>query len=178
MMFSMAVRHDAITVNPVGEVLALRFSDADYKAGTIEVTGAVKRDSLDVLHRMDYLKSESGVHILSLPSFGIKVRRRRRLSTKSGQVFTSRSGDVMEPFNFRRQWWDTRGEKWGHIQPRGFRKAVATLIERESGAVAASLQLGDSSDAATKNHYIARDKLAPYDSSTLDQWGTKRAAKS
>ncbi len=232
LMFGMAVRHDAITVNPVGEVLlvaqekkkvtalsvdevqalradiekwakerpgrdqvrdsvdvflatglrpgellALRFSDIDFKANTIEVTGTVKRDSVKGLHRQEYPKSESGERILTLPYFGTKVLRRRRLSAKSDLVFASRAGSIMEPSNFRRQWRDARGEKWAHVQARSFRKAVATLIERESGSVAASLQLGHSSDAVTKKHYIARDKLAPDASSTLDQWVTKRPAK-
>ncbi|ALV45801.1 hypothetical protein MB46_10245 [Arthrobacter alpinus] len=233
LMLGMAVRHDAISVNPVGEVLlatqervkvtalsvddvhalredvdkwakerpgrdqvrdavdvllatglrpgellALRFSDIDYKANTIEVTGTVKRDSVNGLHRQEYPKSESGKRVLTLPYFGIKVLRRRRLSAKSDLVFASRSGAVMEPSNFRRQWREARGDKWDYVQPRSFRKAVATLIERESGSIAASLQLGHSSDAVTKRHYIARDKKAPDASSTLDQWATKRPVPS
>lgn len=156
-----------------GELLALRFSDSDLKAGTIEVTGTVKRDSVHGLHRQTYPKSESGERVLTLPGFGLSVLRRRQLAASGDLVFPNRNGDPQEPANFRRQWREARGEKWVQVEPRSFRKAVATLIERESGSLAASLQLGHSSDAITKRHYIERNKLAPDASSTLEQLGFK-----
>jgi len=228
LMLGMAVRHDAITTNPVravmlapvtrakvtalgvddiqalradivawagqranravvvdamdlllatglrpGELLALRFSDVDFAAGTISVTGTVKRDSVHGLHRQAYPKSESGERDLTLPAFGLSVLRRRKLALASDLVFPNRNGDVQEPGNLWRQWRAARGEKWAAVEPRSFRKAVATLIERESGSVAASLQLGHSSDAITKKHYIERNKLAPDSSPTLESWGIK-----
>lgn len=48
----------------------------------------------------------------------------------------------MKPADFSRLWVQPRGEKRALVEPRAFRKAVATLIERETDSVIASKQLG------------------------------------
>lgn len=153
-----------------GELLALQFSDIDFRSGTVSVTGTVKRDSVSGLHRQAHPKSESGERILSLPIFGLAVLRRRSLASDGDLVFPNRNGDPMEPANFRRLWREARGKEWERVKPSSFRKAVATLIERESGSQIASKQLGHSSDAITKKHYIERNKSAPDSSGILEQW--------
>jgi integrase len=154
-----------------GELLALQFSDADFRAGTIAVTGTVKRDSVNGLHRQAFPKSESGKRVLTLPLFGFEVLQKRKAMSKgSGDlVFPNRNGDPMEPANFRRLWREARGDVWEAVKPSSFRKAVATLIERESGSLIASRQLGHSSDTITKKHYIERNRNAPDSSLILEQ---------
>lgn len=152
-----------------GELLALQFSDVDFLAGTIAVTGTVKRDTVNGLHRQAFPKSESGKRVLTLPLFGVELLRRRKAMATGDLVFPNRNGDPMEPANFRRLWREARGEAWEAVKPSSFRKAVATLIERESGSLIASRQLGHSSDAITKKHYIERNKLAPDSSLILEQ---------
>jgi integrase len=152
-----------------GELLALQFSDADFRAGTITVTGTVKRDSVKGLHRQAFPKSESGKRVLTLPLFGVELLRRRKASVAGDLVFPNRNGDPMEPANFRRLWRDARGDTWEAVKPSSFRKAVATLIERESGSLIASRQLGHSSDSVTKKHYIERNRNAPDSSLILEQ---------
>jgi len=157
-----------------GELLALQFSDVDWRAGTIAVTGTVKRDSVNGLHRQAFPKSESGKRVLKLPLFGIEVLRRRKSGANGDLIFPNRKGEPMEPANFRRLWREARGEKWEAVKPSSFRKAVATLIERESGSLIASRQLGHSSDAITKKHYIERNQNAPDSSLILEQMHQQR----
>ena len=152
-----------------GELLALQFSDVDFRAGTITVTGTVKRDSVNGLHRQAFPKSESGKRVLTLPLFGVELLRHRKSSVDGDLVFPNRNGDPVEPANFRRLWRDARGDTWEAVKPSSFRKAVATLIERESGSLIASRQLGHSSDTITKKHYIERNRNAPDSSLILEQ---------
>jgi integrase len=152
-----------------GELLSLQFSDVDFRAGTIAVTGTVKRDSVSGLHRQAFPKSESGKRVLTLPLFGVELLRRRKATVTGDLVFPNRNGDPMEPANFRRLWREARGDVWAAVKPSSFRKAVATLIERESGSLIASRQLGHSSDAITKKHYIERNRNAPDSSLILEQ---------
>lgn len=153
-----------------GELLAVRFEDVDLRARTLAVSGTVKRDSVNGLHRQAFPKSAAGVRVLTLPDFAVSMLRRRKLAASSGLVFASRGGGPWEPANFRRLWREVRGQEWVHVEPRSFRKAVATLIERESGSIAASLQLGHSSDAVTKKHYVARNIVAPDASEVLGRF--------
>jgi integrase len=154
-----------------GELLALQFSDIDFRAGTIAVTGTVKRDSVNGLHRQAFPKSESGKRVLRLPMFGIEIllRRKAKAKAKGDLVFPNRDGRPMEPANFRRLWREARGDVWEAVKPSSFRKAVATLIERETNSLTASRQLGHSSDAVTKKHYIERNQNAPDSSLILEQ---------
>lgn len=152
-----------------GELLSLQFSDADFRAGTIAVTGTVKRDSVNGLHRQAFPKSESGKRVLKLPLFGVELLRKRKVMVSGDLVFPNRNGDPLEPANFRRLWREARGDAWAAVKPSAFRKAVATLIERESGSLIASRQLGHSSDSVTKKHYIERNQHAPDSSLILEQ---------
>lgn len=85
-------------------------------------------------------------------------------------LFPNRNGDLLEPANFRRTWREVRGEKWTEVEPRSFRKAVATLIEREAGSLVASQQLGHASDAVTRKHYIERSNVAPDSTLALEKF--------
>ena len=153
-----------------GELLSLQFSDVNWSAGTIAVTGTVKRDSVNGLHRQAFPKSESGKRVLTLPMFGFEVLQKRKTMAKGDLVFPNRDGNPMEPANFRRLWREARGDGvWAAVKPSSFRKAVATLIEREHGSLVASRQLGHSSDNVTKKHYIERNQHAPDSSHILEQ---------
>lgn len=156
-----------------GELLALRFSDIDLERHLLAVTGTIKRDSKNGLHRQEWPKTENGFRILTLPSFAVEVLRRRSAAATSELVFPNRNGEPIEPANFRRTWREVRGEKWVQVEPRSFRRAVATLIERESGSVVASQQLGHSSDAVTRKHYIERSVVAPDSSRALERFVTR-----
>ena len=161
-----------------GELLGLLWSDVDFDStpATIAVTGTIKRTSESGLHRQAFPKSESGERVLPLPQFAVRLLARRKLADDParnplGLVFPSRVGGVLDPGNFRRQWVEARGEEFDWVKLGGFRKAVATLLEREADSVVASRQLGHSSDAVTRRYYIARDQMAPDSTHILDRFG-------
>ena len=160
-----------------GELLGLLWEDVDFDStpATIEVTGTIKRTSESGLHRQAYPKSEHGKRVLGLPGFAVKMMARRKLAQDPdnplGLIFPSRAGGVLDPGNFRRQWVEARGAEFSWVKPGGFRKAVATLIEREAGSVVASQQLGHSSDAVTRKHYIERNRATPDTTLILEQFG-------
>lgn len=153
-----------------GELLAVRFDDISFKAGTLSVTGTIKRTTEDGLHRQDHAKSAHGHRVLRLPQFALLMLRRRKLAQGKGLVFTNRLGGIWEPANFSRVWVSARGEEWAWVKPSSFRKAVATIIEREAGSLIASKQLGHSSDAVTLKHYIERLNAAPDSTEVLERF--------
>lgn len=161
-----------------GELMGLLWDDVDFDAvpPTIEVTGTVKRTSGQGLHRQAYPKTEHGKRILGLPAFAVRMLARRKLAEEPGSnplglIFPSRAGTVVDPGNFRRQWREARGEEFEWVKPSSFRKAVATLIEREAGSVVASRQLGHSSDGPTRRYYIERDRATPNTTGILERFG-------
>lgn len=161
-----------------GELLGLLWEDVNFDStpATIAVTGTIKRTSVKGLHRQAFPKSESGERELPLPQFAVKILARRKLANDPaknpmGLIFPSKVGGVLDPGNFRRQWVEARGPEFDWVKLGGFRKAVATLIEREADSVVASRQLGHSSDAVTRRYYIARDHMAPDSTHILDQFG-------
>jgi integrase len=236
LMFAMAVRHDAVPVNPVtdmirdvakhkearaltvegfkalrarivqwqaegvmgperspdmldkvdlliatgvrpGELLAFRWEDVDLASvpPTVEVTGTVRQTTGSGLHRQEFPKSRTSARRIPLPVFAAVMLARRLeqhdpAENPLGLVFPSRAGTVISPGNFRRQWREARGEEFDWVTPSSFRKTVATLIDRELGSKRASEQLGHSSDAVTRKHYIERDRLVPDSTEILEQF--------
>lgn len=150
-----------------GELLGLLWSDIDFKARTLSVTGTVKRDSVHGLHRQDYPKSEAGERTLVLPEFVWPMLARRKLAAVNEKVFPGRFGEWRSHQNFHRTWAQARGTEWGQVKQKDFRTAVATLIARESGSLAAAGQLGHSSVAVTEKHYIERQRLTQDNSAVL-----------
>jgi integrase len=223
LMFAMAVRHDAVQVNPVretkvaapkrvvkaltvdeaeklrahiaewskssparayfadmtdlfvatglrpGEMLGLLWSDLDFKARTLTVSGTLKRDSVNGLHRQDHPKSEAGERTITVPDFVWPMLARRKLAAKAEMVFPNRFGAWLEPSNVTQLWRQACGAEWAGVKQRDFRTAVATLIARESGAEAAAGQLGHSSDAVTRKHYIERERKTQDNTAVLDR---------
>jgi integrase len=153
-----------------GELLAVRYEDVDLATGTLHVSGTVKRDSVNGLHRQPHTKTDDGDRILTLPRFALHMIAQRSAGALSDLIFPNRNGEPMEPANFRRIWRQARGENWVHVEPRSFRRAIATLIARERGATDAAAQLGHSSEEVTRKFYIERATLAPDSSILLQQF--------
>lgn len=155
-----------------GELIGLLWSDFDFKARTVTVSGTVKRDSVNGLHRQAYPKSEAGERTLVLPEFVWPMLAARKLSTSSRAVFPARGGGWRELANVRRAWREARGDAWADVKPKDFRTAVATIIAAESGSEAAAGQLGHSSDAVTKKYYIKAVPKTQDNSAVLDRKST------
>lgn len=223
LMFALAVRHDAVPVNPVretrveipkrkvkaltvaeaeklrthiaewsttspsrayfadmtdlyiatglrpGEMLGLLWTDFDFKARTLTVTGTLARNSVDGLHRQDHPKSEAGERTLMVPDFVWPMLARRKLAAKGVMVFPNRFGSWLEPANVNTLWREACGAEWAGVKQRDFRTAVATLIARESGAGAAAGQLGHSSENVTRKHYIERERKTQDNTAVLER---------
>lgn len=211
-MFGLAVRHDAVPVNPVretkaivqdrkvkamsledaerlrehirvwsaalpsrayfadmtdlfiatglrpGEMLGLLWTDLDFKNRTLTVTGTLKRDSVNGLHRQEFPKSEAGERTLVLPDFVWPMLAERKLRSTAPMVFPNRFGRWLEAANVTQLWRQACGEEFKHVRQKDFRTAVATLIARELGSEAAAGQLGHSSDQVTKRFYIEPER--------------------
>lgn len=152
-----------------GELLAVQWSDIDFKARTLTVTGTLKTDSVNGFHRQPYPKSESGERTLVLPEFVWPMLARRKLAADGAPVFPGRGGVWRRPANFHTTWKAARGEEWASVKQKDFRAAVATIIARESGSLAAAGQLGHSSDAVTLKHYIERERKTQDNSAALSR---------
>lgn len=152
-----------------GELLGLLWSDIDFKARTLSVSGTLKIDSVNGFHRKPTPKSEAGERTLVLPEFVWPMLARLKLAALNEKVFPGRGGVWRRPPNFHTTWKAARGEEWASVKQKDFRAAVATLIARESGSLAAAGQLGHTSDAVTTRHYIAKEKRVQDNSSVLDR---------
>jgi integrase len=152
-----------------GELLGLLWSDIDFKARTLTVTGTLVTDSVNGFHRKPTPKSEAGERTLVLPEFVWPMLARRKLAAENEKVFPGRGGVWRRPPNFHTTWKAARGEEWASVKQKDFRTAVATLIARESGSLAAAGQLGHSSDAVTTKFYIERQKTTQDNSAVLDR---------
>jgi integrase len=152
-----------------GEMLGLLWTDLDFKARTLTVTGTLKRDSVNGLHRQDFPKSEAGERVLVLPDFVWPMLSRRKLASTTVMVFPNRFGSWLEAANVTQLWRQACGEEFKDVQMKDFRTAVATLIARELGSEAAAGQLGHSSDAVTKKYYVEKERKAQDNTSVLDR---------
>ena len=152
-----------------GELLGLLWSDIDFKARTLTVSGTLVTDSVNGFHRKAFPKSEAGERTIVLPEFVWPMLARRKLAAKDEKVFPGRGGVWRRPTNFHDTWKDARGSEWGDLKLKDFRTAVATVIARESGSLAAAGQLGHSSDAVTTKFYIEKEKTTQDNSAVWDR---------
>lgn len=150
-----------------GELLGLLWSDIDFKARTLTVSGTLVTDSVNGFHRKPTPKSEAGERTLVLPEFAWPMLARLKLAAEYPMLFPGRGGVFRRPPNFHTTWKAARGEEWAGTKLKDFRTAVATVIARESGSLAAAGQLGHSSDAVTLRHYIEPLKQTQDNSAVL-----------
>jgi integrase len=142
-----------------GELLGLLWTDIDFKERTLTVTGTLKTDSVSGFHRQPFPKSKAGERTVVLPEFVWPMLARRKLAASCEKVFPGRDGvSWRHPANFHHTWKAARGDEWAHVKQKDFRTAVATMISRQSGSMAAAGQLGHSSDVVTRKHYIEAEK--------------------
>jgi len=152
-----------------GELLGLLWSDIDFKARTLTVSGTLKTDSVNGFHRQAWPKSEAGERTVVLPDFVWPMLASRKLAAVNEKVFPGKGGVWRRPQNFHRLWDAARGTEWADVKPKDFRTAVATVIARESGSLAAAGQLGHSSDAVTTRFYIEKEKKTQDNSAVWDR---------
>lgn len=148
-----------------GEVLALRWEDVDFTAGTVTISGTLVRTN-GSLWRKPEPKTARSNRTLQLPALTVQVLRVRYMRAEDkgpgAPVFASRVGGWIEASNLQSRWAQARGERWAHVTFRDYRKAVATLLKHEVGIEAAAAQLGHSSPEVTRRHYVERDGVVDF----------------
>ncbi|BBX35986.1 integrase family protein [Mycolicibacterium mageritense DSM 44476 = CIP 104973] len=158
-----------------GEILALWWSDVHglddmSKPATITIAGTVDKKG----KRQPMPKSVHGYRTLKLPEFGRQALiRQRERGYPFMLVFPSSAGTPRWVNNTNRTWREIRGEEFGWVTPKVFRKTAATAIEREHGAEAAAAQLGHGSPDITRKFYIDRATEAPDNTAALDKFAPK-----
>ena len=158
----------------IGEILAIRWQDLDLDSPTttLTISGTLVYVKGKGLFRQGWTKTDAGFRIVVLPQFATRMLLRRRQSAVVNDldaVFTTRKGTWLSPNNVRRHWRQARadtGLEW--VTPHIFRKAVATLLDREGKGDAATLQLGHSNEEVTKEYYIVKATAAPDVTDVLD----------
>lgn len=156
------------------ELLALRWSEFDQKAGTLTVSGKLVRATGHGLRRIDETKSPAGMRTVALPSFAVdtlKARHGRDYVGEQPMIFPSTAGTWRDPNNFSKEWRNVR-ESLGvaEVTTHSFRKTVATLIDDEglSARVGAD-QLGHAKVSMTQDRYMTRGKIHTEVASLLDR---------
>lgn len=144
----------------IGEALAIRWEDIDFDAGVLKVTGTLSVDSdTGKLFRQDHPKSDAGHRGLRLPHTWLNELAARRASSSTEMVLPSATGTWRWPANARRHWRDAiRDSVYAGKQPRDFRKAVATHLDKKVGIKAAQAQLGHGSEEITVKYYVERQR--------------------
>lgn len=151
-MLDLAVRHEAISANPMGTVA----------------------------NRQDFTKTRDD-RTLFLPDHvaGMLLERREhtRWSRPHDPVFASRTGNWLNPSNIRTRLQNATlgltelGAREGKgLSPHDLRRTVGTLIAHEDGLDAAREQLGHSDGSTTYQHYVGKRETAPDLRLTLDQF--------
>ncbi|MBV8177740.1 MAG: site-specific integrase [Mycobacterium sp.] len=156
------------------ELLGLRWTDFDEKAGTVAITGKVIRASGKGLVRVDETKTAAGRRTVPLPSFAVVALAERRTKPFLGEqsvIFPSTAGTLRDPDNFNARWRKAR-EALGvpDVTSHSFRKTLATLIDDEglSARIGAD-HLGHSRVSETQDTYMARGHVHPQVAELLDR---------
>lgn len=143
----------------IGEVLALRWEDVDFQAGTVTVAGTVDNKG----GRKPWPKTTSSRRTIRVAACALEALQRQW--EKDYRPFM---GEIVFPTRNKtyRSVPNVTGDlKKAHvdmdIHPHDFRKTVATRIERKYGLMAASRQMGHASTQVTEQSYLARPELVP-----------------
>ncbi|NKY60806.1 tyrosine-type recombinase/integrase [Nocardia flavorosea] len=164
-----------------GEVLGFRKCDIHLPASPgdpwlVDVFGTVKPDRNGKLNRVPHTKTgEDGKRTVILPKFGVAVLAEMGAYEwepgDESPVFPSRAGTWRWPANFRRSWREARGSKFAWVEPKTFRKTVATVIADEYGHERAGAQLGHTPGSkVTQLSYIQRALLVADSTPALDRF--------
>lgn len=169
----------------IGEVLAIRKCDVDVTGSpaTVRICGTIVSPKGRPTHRQPHPKTKSSTRILAVPGFTEEVLR-ARLVVISDQppehlLFFSRNHTPLTTNNIRRRLRAVL-ELAGitGVTPHSFRRTVATVLDRASGADLAAEMLGHTSPKITKAHYIEPDeKVNPVTAEILESLAPRRQSQ-
>ncbi|MFE0027686.1 tyrosine-type recombinase/integrase [Amycolatopsis sp. NPDC059021] len=160
----------------VGEALATYWEDIDLKAGTVDITHTVVRLKGEGLYRKPQPKSESSLRALPMPSWAVKMLRRKAKAvqdeggTLTGPIFPSTTGGLRDPSNVLRVIREIRGgDHFLWVTSHTFRKTTATALD--DAGVATRLiadHLGHARVSMTQDNYLERKVVDPVTAEALE----------
>lgn len=145
----------------VGEALALRWSDIDLDAGTVNLRATVVRVTGQGLVRQDHGKTESSGRTIEVATHLQRVLKRRgKMATvkSSGLAFPTVLGNLRDPQNTEKGWREARTRLGlGDVKLHAFRKTVATLLDG-AGLSARDIAeyLGHKNPSMTQDRYMSK----------------------
>lgn len=148
------------TAGRISDVLALTWSDVDFKAMTVTLTEQ-KKGGRRLLR-----------HVPAFTIAALKARKKRiQHGTTGDLVFPSSRGTVMDPSNFRRSWRAaTKEAKVEWATPHVLRKTAATVLADALGDAVAADHLGHApGSSVTSKHYLERGTEGPDVGGVLDR---------
>ena len=140
--------------------MALRWSDVDFVAGSVDIDHTIIRLTGAGLHRKS-TKTAAGERTLLLPNSTLSMLRRRQRDADDPDhrpLFPDSAGGWRDPSNTRRMFRQVRGsESFAWVTTHVFRKTAATILD-EAGLSARVIadQLGHSRPSLTQDVYMAR----------------------
>ncbi|GAA1953300.1 tyrosine-type recombinase/integrase [Nocardioides panacihumi] len=145
----------------IGEALAIRKCDVDVTStpATVRICGTVVSPKGMATYRQDHPKTSRSSRTVAVPSFTAQVLRLRLAALADEDpehlIFHSRNHTPLTTANVRRRLRAILAEAGiTGVTPHSFRRTVATVIDRASGADLAAEMLGHTSSRITKLHYI------------------------
>jgi len=159
----------------IAEVLAIEWSDIDFKAGTLKTGKVVVREKGKGLTVKTDPTSKINQRTLALPQWGIDLFKRRHENRKLTKcvwqpVFLSATGTLRDPNNVDRQFREFReraGFDW--FVPHHLRKTAATIMDKAGlSAREISDQLGHSKTSMTQDTYMGRGEVNPRAAKALE----------
>lgn len=149
----------------IGEVLAIRKCDVDVTVSpaTIRICGTIISPTGKPTYRQAQPKTERSTRVVSVPNFAAEVLRARLVVVAQEDpehlLFFSRNHTPLTTNNIRRRLRVILNEAGIQgVTPHSFRRTVATVLDRASGADLAAEMLGHTSSRITKQHYIEPDE--------------------
>jgi integrase len=145
----------------VGEVCGLQWDAVDLEAGTVTIRANVVRAHGQGVVVQDHAKTRAGTRTIAVPPHLVRVLRRRReeFLWASGFVFPTSRGNIRDPRNTSKSWWEVR-ERLGFptVSTHSFRKTVATALD-EAGLSARAIAeyLGHENPSITQDVYMAKN---------------------
>lgn len=153
------------TSGRIGEVLAIRKCDVDVTVAParVRICGTIISPTGKPTYRQPHPKTEKSTRVVSVPSFTAEVIRQRLvvLADESDEhlLFFSRNHTPLTTNNVRRRLRTILAEAGIEgVTPHAFRRTVATVLDRASGADLAADMLGHTSSKITKQHDIEPDE--------------------
>lgn len=149
----------------IGEVLAVRKCDVDVTVSParVRICGTIISPPGKPTYRQPHPKTVKSTRVVSVPSFAAEVLRQRLVvvadESSEHLLFFSRNHTPLTTNNMRRRLRAVLADAGiTGVTPHAFRRTVATVLDRASGAELAAELLGHTSSKITKEHYIEPDE--------------------